>query len=206
MTKNKIILSIFTILIAAAVLYIFLIGNDKKTVQETAGLYIKAVRDRNFEMVYNLNATSQKRIVFVLKGSDSNKSELIQQAYEEQKASFDSASLGGPAFDFNALWVEKFIFIPGMTYKIGGVVMERNIDNPTAFYRKRIDATVVIDIEYDQKDTAPLYKGKNVKKAVYLVKMIHSKNLTRVVKDIVVDDKWLFKGVAVKEGSVVYWE
>ena len=203
LAKSKIILSIFIIFIAAAVLYIFLIGNDKKAVRETADIYIKAVKDRNFDMVYNLNASSQKRRLFALKGSNSNKSELIRQTYEEQKASFDSAK---PSFDFNAIWVEKFIFIPGMKYTIAEVAMERNTDNPTSFYRKRIDAAVVIEIEYDQKDTAPLYKGKNLKKAVYLVRMIHSKNIARVVKDVVVDDKWLFKGIAVKEGSVVYWE
>lgn len=203
LTKNKIILSLFIIFIAAAVLYVFLIGNDKKAVRETANIYIEAVRDRNFDMVYNLNASSQKRRLFALKSSNSNNSELIRQTYEGQKASFDSAQ---PSFDFNAIWVEKFIFIPGMKYTIAEVAMERNADNPTSFYRKRIDAAVEVEVEYEKKGAAPQYDGKNIRKAVYLIKMIHSKNLARTVKGIVIDDKWLFKGITVKEGSVVYWE
>lgn len=204
MTKTNIIIAVFIILIAAAGAYIFVIGDDKKAVQEAADLYIKAVRDRNFDIIYNLNASSQKRRLFVLKDSSADRDELLKRAYNEHKALFDSAQ---PVFGFNAIWVEKFIFITDMNYKIVDVVMERNIDNPTAFYRKRIDAAVVVEVEYKKKDTAPIYDGKNIKKAVYLVKMIHIWNITRAVKGIVVGDKWLFKGVAIKkDGNVVYWE
>ncbi|OGQ33823.1 MAG: hypothetical protein A3A85_02090 [Deltaproteobacteria bacterium RIFCSPLOWO2_01_FULL_42_9] len=83
--------------------------------------------------------------------------------------------------------------------------MERNIDNPTAFYRKRIDAVVEVEIEYKKKDTAPLFKDESVKKATYLIKMIHIRNITKAVKIMPVDDKWLFKGIVIKEGVVEHW-
>lgn len=203
MAKKKIILLAVIVLIAAIGLYIFLMGDDRKAAQEAADLYIKAVRDRNFDVIYDLNSASQKRKLFILKDSSAKKDELAKQAYDEQKASFDSAQ---PSFDLNAIWAEKFIFIPGMKYRIVSAVAERNIDNPTAFYVKRIDVVVEAEAEYLNKDAAPVYEGRNIKKAVYLIKMIHSKNITRTVKDIAVDDKWLFKGVAVKQGSMVYLE
>lgn len=205
MTKKKIILPVIIILIAVIGLYIFLMGNDKKAVRETTDRYIKAVMDRNFTVIYDLNVVSQKRRLFVLKDSSAKKDELIKLVYDEQKASFDSARPTGQSFDLNAVWSEKFIFTHDMSYSLMDVVMERDVDNPTASYRKRINAIVKIEIEYGEKDTSPMYAGQNIKKAVYLVKMIHSKNIARTVRDIAVDDKWLFKGIAVKEGSAAYW-
>lgn len=203
MPKKRIALPVVIILIAAIGLYIFLTGSGKKAAQDAAGLYIKAVMDRNFDVIYDLNSVARKRKLFILKGSSSKKDELAKQAYDEQKASFDSAR---PSFDLFAIWAEKFIFIPGMKYRLVNAAMELDVDNPTAFYIKRIDVVVEVEAEYLNKDAAPAHEGKNIKKAVYLIKMVHSKNIARVVKDIAVDDKWLFKGVAVKQGSVVYWE
>ncbi|MBI5874408.1 MAG: hypothetical protein HZB81_00905 [Deltaproteobacteria bacterium] len=208
MPKKRIILSVVIILIAAIGLYyILLMGGDRKAAQEAAELYIKAVRDRNFDVIYDLNSVSRKRKLFIerrsydLKDSSAKKDELAKQAYDEQKASFDSAQ---PSFDLNSVWPEKFVFISGMKYRIVNAARELNMDNPTAFYIKRIDVVIEAEMEYLNKDTAPMYEGRNIKKAVYLIKMIHSKNITRAVKDIAVDDKWLFKGVAVKQGSAVY--
>lgn len=203
MPKKRIILSAVIFLIAAIGLYVFLIGDDRKAAQEAAELYIEAVRDRNFDVIYDLNSVSRKRKLFILKNSGAKKDELAKQAYNEQKASFDSAR---PSFDLNAVWAEKFVFISGMKYRIVNVARELNVDNPTAFYVKRIDVVVEAEMEYSNKDTAPMYEGKNIKKAVYLIKMIHSRNIARAVRDIAVDDKWLFKGIAVKQESMVYWE
>lgn len=204
MPKKRIILSVVIILIAAIGLsYILLMEDDRKAAQEAAELYIKAVRDRNFDVIYDLNSVSRKRKLFVLKDSGAKKDELAKQAYAEQKASFDSASW---SFDLNAVWAEKFVFISGMKYRIVNAARELNMDNPTAFYVKRIDVVVEAEMEYSNKDTAPIYEGRNIKRAVYLIKMIHSRNIARAVRDIAVDDKWLFKGIALKQGSAVYWE
>ncbi|MBI3754554.1 MAG: hypothetical protein HY265_00090 [Deltaproteobacteria bacterium] len=193
MPKKRIILSVVIILIAAIGLYIFLMEDDRKAAQEAAELYIKAVRDRNFDVIYDLNSVSRKRKLFIerrsydLKDSSAKKDELLKQAYDEQKASFDSASW---SFDLNAVWAEKFVFISGMKYKIVNVVRELNVDSPTTFYVKRIDVVVEAEMEYSSRDAAPVYGGRNIKKAVYLIKMIHSRNIARAVKDIAVDDKW----------------
>lgn len=204
MAKNKVVLSVITIFIAAVGLYIFLIGNDKNAVQETVGAYINAIKDKNFDVIYNLNAASQRRKLFVLKGSDANKDELLKQEYNEQKALFDSAKTN--VFEINSSWAEKSIFSPDMNYRILNVAMEQDIDNPTSFYRKRINAAVIVEVEYNKKDTAPLYEGKNIKKANLLVSMIHIKNIAKAIKARgVAEDKWLFKGIAIKEGNVVYW-
>lgn len=203
MSKKKIILSLIAALIAAIGLYVFLTGSDRKAAKEAADIYIKAVMNRNFDVIYDLNSATMKRKLFILKESGAKKDELAKKAYDEQKAAFDSAA---SSLDMNAMWAEKFIFIPDMKYRIVSAATELNVDNPTAFYVKRIDVVVETEMEYSNRDTAPVYEGRRIKKAAYLVKMVRSRNITRAVRDIAVDDKWLFKGVAIKEGSVVYWE
>ncbi|MBI3397700.1 MAG: hypothetical protein HY026_00420 [Deltaproteobacteria bacterium] len=202
MGKKKIIISTILIFIIAMGLYLFLVGNNKRAVRDMVDLYIKAAQDRKFEIVYNYNAASQKQKLFILKGSDVNKADLFKKTYDEQKVLFDSVQL---IFDPNIIWGEKSAFIPDMNYKIGMIAMERNIDNPTAFYRKRIDAVVEVEVEYTKKDTAPVFQDESVKKATYLIKMIHSRNITKAVKIMPVGDKWLFKGIVVKEGAVEHW-
>lgn len=208
MTKKRGILIAIIVFLAAAGLYLALLGNDTKAVREAADRYIKAVRDRNFAVIYEMNADSQKRKLFIerrsydLKDSSADKNELLKQAYSEQKESFDSTQT---AFDLNDIWSEKFVFIPDMNYRILNVAMEQDIENPTAFYVKRINANVEVEVEYAKKETAPVFEGRSIRKADYLIRMIHRRNIARVVKDIAVDDRWLFKGIAVKHGSAVFW-
>lgn len=202
MTKSNITIAAFLIFIVFIGLYLLMMGNDKKAARDTADLYIKAIQDRKFELAYDLNAASQKQKLFIIKGSNGNRGDLLKKAYEGQKVLFDSVHM---IFDPNIAWAEKSAFIQDMKYKIGAVTMERNIDNPTAFYRKRIDAVVEVEIEYTKKDTAPLFKDESLKKATYLIKMIHIRNITKAVKIIPVDDKWLFKGIVIKEGAVEHW-
>lgn len=202
MIKKRGILIAIIVFLAAAGLYLALLGNDTKAVREAADRYIKAMRDRNFTIIYEINANSQKQKLFILKDSSANKNELLKQAYSEQKESFDSTQT---AFDLNAVWVEKFVFIPDMNYRIVNVVMEEDIENPTAFYVKRINAKVEVEVEYTKKETAPVFEGRTIRKADYLIRMINGRNIVRAVKDIAADDRWLFKGIAVKEGSVVFW-
>ena len=202
MTKNKIIVSVIIIVLVIASAFYLFIENDKKEVKAVVTRYIEALKSKDFNVIHDINIASQKRILFILKGSNSNKDELLKQVYNEQKASFDAPQ---PLFDMNVIWAEKLVFIPDMDYKILKVVMEEDRDNPTAFYRKRINASAEIEVEYTKKDNAPVYEGRNIKKATYLVKIVHSKNITRAQKIADITDKWLFKGVAVKEGKVSYW-
>lgn len=203
MPKKRIALTVIAILIAATAVYIFMTGGDKRAAREAADIYIKAVMSRNFDVVHDLNSATQKRKLFILKDSGAKKDELLKKAYDEQKASFDSAA---PSPDMNAMWVEKFVFTPDMKYRIVSVATELNVDNPTAFYVKRIDVVVETEMEYSNRDTAPAYERRRIKKAVYLIKMVHSRNITRAVRDVAIDNKWLFKGIAIKEGSAVYWD
>lgn len=203
MPKKRFVLAAVVVMIAIVGLYIFLTGNDRKGACNAADIYIKAVINRNFDVIYDLNSITQKRKLFIFKESGLKKDELLKEAYNEQKASFDSAQ---PLPDMNAVWIEKFIFIPDMKYRIVKTAAELNTDNPTAFYIKRIDMVVEVEMEYLNRDTAPLYEGRRIKRAGYFINMVHSKNITRTVRDITVDDKWLFKGIAIKKGSVAYWD
>lgn len=138
----------------------------------------------------------------MLKGTDPNKDEILKQIYKEQKTIFTSVQ---NRFVPNALWAEKALFIKGMKYNISKVAMELDIDNPTAFYRKRIDAIIEIEVEYNQ-GSAPVFEDGSIRRAGIEIKMVHSKNIGKTLKSMggIEEDKWLFKGVAIKQYSVVY--
>lgn len=204
MAKHKVIFAAAFAVIVFVGSYLFFLEDDKKGVVVFVEAYINAVKNEDFKTAYNLNAASQKRSLFVLKGTDSNKDEILKQIYEEQKTIFVSVQ---NRFVPNALWTEKALFIKGMKYKINKVTMGLDVDNPTAFYRKRINATADIEAEYNNKETAPVFEGGSIKKTDMIVKMVHSKNIGKTLKSMsgIEDDKWLFKGVAIKYGSIVYW-
>jgi len=168
----------------------------------TTDKYIQAVMNRDFDAVYDLNAASRKQVAFILKGHGADKEELLKRAYNEQKALFDSAE---EAFNSKAAWAEKSTLFQSMSYRILNVTMERDIDNPSAFFRKRVNAIVEVEVEYRKKEDSPVYKGRSIRKAVCLIKLIHSKNITKAVRYIAIDDKWLFKGITVRDADVVYW-
>ncbi|HBO84262.1 MAG: hypothetical protein A2073_00505 [Deltaproteobacteria bacterium GWC2_42_11] len=201
--KNTIYVTTAVLLIVAG--YLILAGNNKKEVDDTVYRYIQAVQTKNFEVIYNFNYLSQKRKYFILKSNPEGGAEgHLKQAYEEQKLSFDSAQ---PASQLITWWSEKTIFIPDMNYSIKRVVMEMDVDNPTAFYRKRINATVELDAEYTKKETAFVHEGRSIKKVTYLITIVHSKNIIKTLKTVSIsEDKWLFKGAAIKTGSISYWE
>lgn len=200
---KKITLFLIIIFVVIGGLYVFLINSAERAVRETANVYLEAVRDREFEIVYKFNASSQKQMLFIFKGSDANKEEILKLAYHEQKRLFDSVQ---QTFDPHAIWSEKAALIPDMNYKVAEIVMQRDIENPTAFYRKRINATVEVEVEYIKQGTAPIFEGRGIKKAIYRIKMVHTKNIAKAVKLTPLEDKWLFKGIAIKEGSLVYWQ
>jgi len=204
MLKNRALLLLLAAVISTAVIgiYLFLVSGDKKAVMATTDKYIQAVMNRDFDAVYDLNAASRKQVAFILKGHGADKEELLKRAYNEQKALFDSAE---EAFNSKAAWAEKSTLFQSMSYRILNVTMERDIDNPSAFFRKRVNAIVEVEVEYRKKEDSPVYKGRSIRKAVCLIKLIHSKNITKAVRYIAIDDKWLFKGITVRDADVVYW-
>src|SRR3989337_2282728 len=150
MLKNRALLLLLAAVISTAVIgiYLFLVSGDKKAVMATTDKYIQAVMNRDFDAVYDLNAASRKQVAFILKGHGADKEELLKRAYNEQKALFDSAE---EAFNSKAAWAEKSTLFQGMSYRILNVTMERDIDNPSAFFRKRVNAIVEVEVEYRKK-------------------------------------------------------
>ncbi|MBI5892409.1 MAG: hypothetical protein HZB79_01965 [Deltaproteobacteria bacterium] len=115
MKRNKTILYAIIVIAVFAGVYLFFAGDDKKAVQKAVDAYMAAVKNRNFDVVYAMNASSQKRTLFILTGSDANKDELLKQYYNEQKTAFDSVQA---AVNLKDLWAEKAVFAPDMKYRI----------------------------------------------------------------------------------------
>ncbi|MBI3815093.1 MAG: hypothetical protein HY279_11620 [Nitrospinae bacterium] len=197
-SKWKIII-IFA-LFAIVILSVYLLGWGQRAAKRDAGIFIHAMRIKDFGVIFTYHAFSQKRTEIALKNPAT--AEINMKAiYDEQKALFDQAQ---PTNNLKEFWSEKFLLIQDMKYNITGVKMVEDIENPSSPIRERWDAVIEVDVEYTNKKTAPDLNGR-VKNVTYLMRFVNSRNVARtwVVKPQY--KRWLFKGIAVKEGSLVYW-
>jgi len=185
---------------AAVILSVYFWGWGQRAAKRDAGIFIHAMMNRDFEVIFGYHAFSQKRTEIALKNPAT--AEVNMKAiYGEQKALFDQAQHTNNLKEF---WSEKYLLINDMKYNITGVKMLEDIENPSSPIRERWDAVIEADVEYTNKETAPDINGK-VKDVTYLMRFVHSRNVARtwVVKPQY--KRWLFKNIAVKEGSLVYW-
>lgn len=199
MSKKKVIVAISSLLlIIISAIYIFK-EIEYRAIKKGVDIYINAVMDKKFEVIYEYHMHSQKRIAVAMKSPQTTESHL-KAIYEEQKALFEQAQ---PTQNLKEFWSEKYLFVRGMKYKIIGINMIEDVENPSLPIRERIDALVEIDMEYSDKETAPDFGGK-LKKVTYLIKMVHSRNIMRTETLKSQNRMWLFKAISMKEGSLQY--
>lgn len=200
--KGKGIFAAFTLMIAAFWAGALLPGcsSVESVAQKDAVAYIGAVEKRDFDAVFNYNATAQKRKAIIARGS-ADKEQGLKELYQEFKASFDAAE---PAGDLRAQWAEKWLFVPGMSYRIIKVEKVIDTENPSQPANERTNASVIIEAEYKDRDSAPDLSGK-VKGAEYSITMVQGKNVSRILRDEIKDNRWLFHSVAVNRDKIAYW-
>jgi hypothetical protein len=199
MTKKWKIIIIIAVFIIA-VLGIYFSGWEQREAKRDAEIFIRAMMGRDFDTIFSYHAFSQKKTEIAFKTpatADIN----IKTIYGEQKALFNQAQ---PTNNLKEFWSEKFLFISDMKYAISSLKMVEDIENPSSPIRKRWDAIIELDVEYTNRETAPDLNGK-IKNVTYLMRFVHSRNIAKtwVVKPKY--KRWLFKGISVKEGSLVYW-
>jgi len=201
-SNTKIIIAVVVLVLAAAAAYLMLLGQSpEKRSAADAVIYFDGVQKRDFDTVFNYNGTCQRRKALILQRATGDKEAEIKELYSEMKSSFEGVA---PTFDLRAQWVEKFLFIPGALYRITKVDMVQDTENPSQPGSARINAVLSVTIDYPDRDTAPDLNGK-VKSAEYSVTMIHSRNISRILRDDVGDKKWLFQSILVKTDTIKYW-
>lgn len=197
-SKGKI--TAILVLSAIVIVSLYFWKSGQRAAKKDAEIFIQAMRNKDFNVIFNYHAFSQKRTEIALKTPAT--AEINMRAiHNEQKSLFNQAQ---PTNNLKEFWSEKFLLIPDMKYNIRGVKIVEDIENPSSPIRERWDAIIEVDVEYTNKETAPDINGK-VKSVTYSMKFVHSRNVARtwVVKPQY--KRWLFKGIAVKEGSLVYW-
>lgn len=197
--KSKLVIAVIGVAILGVALYL-LFADKEKAVREGVTAYIEAMKHSDFAVVYNYHAPSQRRKTMALQTPASREAQLrdIEIIYNDQLASFEQAQ---PESNLRRPWAEKFLFTREMTYRILSVRMVEDRENPSLPVKERIVAFAEVEAEYPHKETAPDLEGK-VKKVVYLIKMVHSRNVARTWEDKSQRDRWLFDSLTLKEGSI----
>ena len=199
----------FVILLAGLIVFIvtvyLILTSEQRAVRNGTERFIKAMMDRDFDTIYKYHAPSQKMIAIAMKSPAGIESRM-KEIYEEQKTSFEQARPIPSRTDLKSLpiWSEKFFFMKEMNYRVTKIRMVEDIENPSLPIKERNDALVEVDVEYINKMTAPDFGGR-VKKVTYVMKLVHSRNVIRTWVGGLEDDRWLFKTIAIKDGTVLYW-
>ncbi len=200
-SKKKILL-ILAVFIAVILIAYLLAGKGKeRAIKKSLEIYINAIVNKDFDTIFKYHAHSQRLVAVAMKYAETMDAK-IKEIYNEQKALYEQAQLIDNTKEF---WSEKFLIVRDMRYRIINMEMIRDIENPTSPIRERIDAIMEVEVEYTNKDTAPQLAGEKIKYVVYLIKMVHSKNVIRSSVKEMEDKRWLFRGIDVKEGSPEYW-
>ncbi len=200
-SKKKILL-ILAVFIAVILTAYLLAGKGKeRAIKKSLEIYINAIVNKDFDTIFKYHAHSQRLVAVAMKYPETMDAK-IKEIYNEQKALYEQAQLIDNIKEF---WSEKFLIVRDMRYRIINMEMIRDIENPTSPIRERIDAIMEVEVEYTNKDTAPQLADEKIKNVVYLIKMVHSKNVIRSSVKEMEDKRWLFRGIDVKEGSPEYW-
>lgn len=201
-SSGKIIIVVAALVLAGAAAYMLLLGQSpERQAASNAVAYIEGVQKRDFDVVFKYNGNSQRRKALILQRATGDKDAEIKELYQEMKSSFEEVE---PISDLRAQWVEKFLFIPGSFYRITKVDMVPDTENPSQPGSERINAVLSVTVDYPDRDTAPDLNGK-VKSAEYSVTMIHSRNISRILREEVRDKKWLFQSIEVRSDTLKYW-
>ncbi|HAP66784.1 MAG TPA: hypothetical protein DCQ99_02995 [Nitrospinae bacterium] len=199
--NKKRILIILAVLIAV-ILTAFLLASKGKerAIKKSLDTYINAIVNKDFDTIFKYHAHSQRRIAVTTKYPETMEAQ-IKEIYKEQKDLYEEAKLMDNIKEF---WSEKFLMVKDMKYRINKIEMVRDIENPTSPIRERIDALMEVEVEYTNIDMAPNFHER-IKSVIYLVRMVHSKNVIRSSFEEMGGKRWLFKSIDIKEGSLKYW-
>ena len=199
--NKKRILIILAVLIAV-ILTAFLLASKGKerAIKKSLDTYINAIVNKDFYTIFKYHAHSQRRIAVTTKYPETMEAQ-IKEIYKEQKDLYEEAKLMDNIKEF---WSEKFLMVKDMKYRINKIEMVRDIENPTSPIRERIDALMEVEVEYTNIDMAPNFHER-IKSVIYLVRMVHSKNVIRSSFEEMGGKRWLFKSIDIKEGSLKYW-
>lgn len=200
-SDQKILIAVAAVVIIGIAAY-FLLFRQSPANQAVTDLkaYIEGVQNRNFDVVFNHNGVVQRRKAIIDQRTEGNKEKELKDLYDESKSSFDQAA---PTSDPRAQWAEKSFFIPGANFKVLGVEMVEDKENPSQPASDRINAVITVEVDYPDKNTAPDLNGK-VKSVVYKVTMVNSKNISRVIRTAVEEKKWLFMTIGINSESIKY--
>ena len=166
--------------------------------------YLGALKSGDFATLYELNATTQKKVALIYRGSESTRDEALKTNFEEYKVMFADAE---PDPKLHGLWSEKFLFPSDSTYTVTDVVVEEQKNQGTTRFKERMVATAEIKVEYKSKESAPELVGGQVKSATYIASFINGYDVVNGIKrkDEIKISEWLFKSVYPKKGEVIYW-
>lgn len=197
----KVLIAVVIVAIIVIAGYFILGGKPEKKAAEAAEAYIAALQKRDVDGVYKYNGVYQRRREIIVQRPGGGKEEAMKELFEEMKASFEGVS---PTADLRAQWVEKFLFIPGANFRVLGVEMVMDTENPSQPSSERVNAVVTVAAEYPDRDKAPDLHGP-VKTVNYKLLMVHSSNVSRVLRREVSIKRWLFMSVSADHDTLKYW-
>lgn len=200
-SNPKIIIAVVVLAVIGVAAYLLFRGHGpEKQAAADAVAYIEGVQKRDFDAVFKYNGNCQRRNILILQRATGDKDAEVKELYGGMKASFDEAA---PTSDLRAQWVEKHLFVPGAVYRVLKVDMVQDTENPSQPGSERINALLSVLVDYPDQYAAPDLNGK-VKSAEYKVTMIHSRNISRILREEVQDKRWLFQSVQVKPETIKY--
>lgn len=170
----------------------------KKALEE----YLGAVKKRDFETIYRLNARVQKKIALIYRGDEEHLEESLKTNYEEFKQEFEAIEASR---DLRGLWAEKFIITPESNFTVSNVRIEEESGSPTSKFKYNDLGNAEIIVEYNSEDSAPSLGGRKVKKMICTVVLIQGKDVVQGIKTKATFPEWVFQSISVVSGTVTYW-
>lgn len=173
-------------------------SEPKKEVEE----YITALMKSDFQTLYEMNATAQRKAALIYRGEEAGREESLKKNFEENKEVYTSAQADGV---YQNQWTEKFLFPAESKHNIIKINVQKDTDSPTAKFKNRMISIAEVSVEYPNRETAPVIEEKKVKGAKYTLTFISGEDVVRGLKSDKAANPWLFKSLSIKNGEVSYW-
>jgi len=169
----------------------------KKAVEQ----YLGALQGADFATLYELNATTQKKVALIYRGAEETREAALKSNFEEYKAMFAGAEAD------SRLWSEKFLFPSDATFTVTKVTVEEDKEQGTARFKDRKVVVAEIKVTYGSKEKAPDYGSGKLKTAVFIANFINGYDVVKGIKrkEETNMSEWLFNSIRVKDGEVATW-
>jgi hypothetical protein len=166
--------------------------------------YIEATQKGDFTTVYKLHRVTARQIKYLGSTTVGNVEQLLKENFEQKKALWKSADVGREAGE---LYYEKQFFPPSAEVSIVTLKEPPALsDDPTnADYEKANTIYGVVEAVYRNREGAPKFDGRPVKKARFdcvLSKIREGKNVNVYSHDT----NWYFGGCISDEKSRFFFE